>query len=107
MLDVVRGTLGGGIFLGEDQLVAGLAAGYFQLDGQVASTVDLAVVEEVDQVRQQLAARLTLEAARMPGDLLARSLRLDGHLAELNGQATIAAVDVRDSDCACSCGICK
>lgn len=107
MLDVIRSALGGGIFLGEDQFIAGLAAGYLQLDGQVASTVDLAVVEEIDQIRQQLAARLTLEAARMPSDLLARSLRLDGHLAELNGQAAITAADVRDSDCACSCCICK
>lgn len=47
MLNVVRGTLSRGILLGEDQLIAGLAAWYLQLNGQISTAVDLSVMEEV------------------------------------------------------------
>lgn len=55
VLNVEGGSLGCRVLLGEDQLVTGTAARNLQFDSQVATTIHLALVEEVDQVGQQLA----------------------------------------------------
>lgn len=93
MLNVVRGTFSCRVLLSEDQLIAGLAARYLQLNGQITTAVDLSVMEEVHQIRKQLTARVTLEAGGMPGDFFASTIRLDSHLAQVNWQVAIAAID--------------
>lgn len=51
------------------------------------------MMEEVHQVRKQLTARVTLEAGRMPRDFFAGTIRLDSHLAQVNWQVAVAAID--------------
>lgn len=96
VFNVKRRSLGRGVFLGEDQLIAGRAPGNFEHVGQVTCAVNLSSVVKVHQIGKEFFAFFTLETLRMPGGTLAgffRSFCLDGDFTHVDALLTTAASD--------------